>query len=40
MLKDKIKKNIKLKQKKKNYPSQLGLTCHTHNPCHKIEITS
>jgi hypothetical protein len=32
MLIDKIKKNIKLKNNKKNYSSQTKLTWQTHNP--------
>jgi len=40
MLKDKIKKKIKLKKDKKNYLGQLKLTYKTSYAGHEIKITS
>jgi hypothetical protein len=40
MLKDEIKKKIKLKNDTKNYLSQLKIICQIHNPGHEIDITS
>jgi len=39
MLKEEIKKYIKLKKDKKNYPGQFGLICQTCNSDNEIHIT-